>query len=143
MKKVLLSAIAMLSLGLSNQALAAEIWDCGGESDPDHIDVSVHKEGEKYFMVLREYYGDGDSYAEDAVQVERIAPHLADFVTFVQVPNKYPRTKLAKKATKETEGAVLRIALFKGGDSNVIGRSGPSGNELMEPNLVCVKSDKK
>ena len=143
MKKSLLAL--MMILGTSTQALSAELlWDCDGTSDPDYVNVAVYKEDEKLYMVIQEFYGDGDSYDEDVVLVERIARHNVDFAIYAQVPGKYPRSKLAKKATKKTESAVLRIDLTKeNGDHSIAGLTSPSGNELSENHLVCKKAAKK
>ena len=105
-------------LGLSSQAFAAAQLriDCSSSSDPDYANVSLYQDDNgKLFALIQEYYGDGDSYDEDVVEMVELSS--SDMQTFVQVPGKYPKSKLAPKAPKKTQSASLRIP-FNGDTQN-------------------------
>src|SRR6267154_2710740 len=110
---------AMMVLGTN--AMAAEmIYDCNSSSDPDFINLSIYKDGKKLYAVIEEFYGDGDDFDNDVIALEELDNGNADATVFAQIPGKYPKAgKLQKKATKQTQGATIRIATTKDGESSI------------------------
>jgi hypothetical protein len=115
------------------------IWKCTSSADPDYANVSVYQKNQKTYLAIDEYFGDGDGYAHDLIEVMQVAADIADWATYVQVPGQYPKPPKGVEATNQSQGVVLRIPLANQGATSLVGLKGPSGNELNENFLECKK----
>ena len=134
--------LVLCLLGVSVPSFAAQlVWTCESSSDPDKVDIDIWNASGKYYAVLQEYYGDGDSYAEDLIEVRRVDDGNDAVVKFEEVGTKN-RVKgiRVRKPTGNTEGAVLTFSPFsKSFTTTLKGKSGPSGNDLSDEGLDCTQ----
>ncbi len=134
--------VMLFLMGVSIPSFAAQLeWDCGSGSDPDKVDVQIFNEGKKTLMRLQEYYGDGDGYAEDLIEVQRLDDGNDSVLTYQQVENARPkRGNIRVRPTRESRNVVLRFApLNKDYSATIKGKAGPSGSSLFDEGLTCEK----
>jgi hypothetical protein len=135
MKVQILSGLMLLSF--QSQA-ATLLWDCPSSADPDYTNVSIYKDGGKYFAEIEQEYGDGDGREEDLIEVTPLNSGSANSVFYAQVPGSRPSNRaIVRNPTYKTKGAVIHISLVK--ESVVAGYSAPNGDDLMDENLDCQK----
>jgi hypothetical protein len=134
--------VFLFLMGVSISSFAARLeWDCESGSDPDKVDVQIYSEAKKTLMKLQEYFGDGDGYAEDLIEVRRLDDGNDSVLTYEQVENVQPKKgNIRVKPTRESRGVVFRFApLSKDYSATIKGKSGPSGSDLWDEGLTCEK----
>lgn len=135
----------LLLLGISIPSFAARLeWDCESGSDPDKVDVQIYSEGKKTLMVLQEYFGDGDGYAEDLIEVRRLDDGNDSVLTYEQVENARPKKgNILVKPSRESRSVVFRFApLSKEYPTTIKGKAGPSGSDLFDEGLTCTRPER-
>jgi len=132
-----LALLTLISFANASHALDV-VWDCPSVADPDRTDVKIYKEGRKYYAEINQYYGDGDGFDEDLIEVTPLNSGSADADTYAQVPASQPtNASLVRNPTRKTQGALIRVSHVKDVPSLIAGFSAPNGDDLVDDFLDC------
>lgn len=129
MKKMMMVFLMVFSAN-ALAAGAKEVWDCEGTSDPDYMNARVYEVKGHHYARLTQYFGDGDGYALDIVEVKIRGDENDGIVTYEQVENptvKIPRLPESPNATGKTKGLVLLMP-YEGGESTLTFKIAPNGD---------------
>jgi hypothetical protein len=153
-KLIARAGLMMLGTAIATNLLAIEasakpkkqktsvISSCSSVSDPDFVNVTILKVGEKTIAFLQNYYNEGENYAEDVIEV-RLGGLEGDTSSwFQQVEGSYPKiSKISKAPTNKTKGAMIIVPNYGVGSGKLDALSGPAGDQHSERQECSTKRE--
>lgn len=136
MKSVIAALVVLGSLNAG--AAANRLYTCKGVSDPDFANVYIYKIDGKFVATINVLYGDGDNFATDTIELDRLQDGNDSVQTFVQVEGSYPAPPEPEtepgeeyKPTYQTRHVQLSVP-YLAGDGHMITPRGPHKEEIEE-----------